>query len=181
MSTRRKPKPARRILFSAEDSATRIRAIGSEISSDYVGRELLAVIVLRGAFIFGSDLIRHLDPTIRLHLDFLGVSSYGKGTVSTGIVRITQDVDLPIDGRNVLIIEDIVDTGRTVSTIRDHLLQRQPASLRIATLLQKKASQERKVELDYIGFEVPDDFVVGYGLDYDQQHRQLADIRILER
>ncbi len=154
----------------------RVSELGKEISRDYAGQDLLLVAVLKGSVVFLADLMRQI--TIPHSIDFMATSSYGAATESSGIVRILKDLDIPIIGRNVLIVEDIVDTGHTLTYLRKLLLERQPASLRICTLLDKRERREVEVPLDYIGFEIPNEFVVGYGLDYAELYRNLPYIAI---
>ncbi|MDR3217013.1 MAG: hypoxanthine phosphoribosyltransferase [Clostridiaceae bacterium] len=165
---------AYKVLFAREEIAARVKAVAGEITRDYTGKKLLAVCILRGAVIFTADLIRELD--LDVSLDFISVSSYGAGTTSSGEVRVLHDLKEPIEGRDVLIIEDIIDTGLTLSYLREILLARKPASLKIAALLDKPDRRRTDINADYIGFCIPDDFVVGYGLDFDQRFRHLPDI-----
>ncbi len=154
----------------------RVAELGAAISRDYEGRDLLLVAVLKGSVVFLADLIRHI--TIPHSIDFMATSSYGAATESSGIVRILKDLDMPITGRNVLIVEDIVDTGHTLAYLRRLLLEREPASLRVVTLLDKRERREVDVPLDYVGFVVPNAFVVGYGLDYAELYRNLPYIAV---
>ena len=157
----------------------RVRALAAEISRDYEGLNLLMVGILKGAFIFLADLVRALK--IPAEIDFLAVSSYGKATVSSGAVQIIKDLSEDIEGRHVLIVEDIVDTGLTLRYIHDLLLARKPASLKIAVLLDKKERRQVHVPVHYVGFEVPDRFLVGYGLDFAEKFRNLPYIRELSQ
>ncbi len=158
-------------LITAEAIDQRVDELAARISADYQGRELVAVGILKGAWLFMADLVRRLSvPAL---IDFMGISSYGGGTETTGLVRITSDLSLSIRDRHVLIIEDIIDTGRTTRYLLDNLQTRQPASLRICALLDKAQRREAIVPLEYVGFTIPDRFVVGYGLDYAQKYRQL--------
>ena len=152
----------------------RISELAAEISRDYAGRELLLVCVLKGGFIFLADLVREID--VACTMDFMVISSYGTGTQSSGVVRILKDLDTPIEGRDVLIVEDIVDSGLTLSYLLRNLATRKPASLEVCTLLSKPARRENDVSVRYVGFEIPDTFVVGYGLDAAEQFRDLRDI-----
>jgi hypoxanthine phosphoribosyltransferase len=154
-----------------------VASLGAEISRDYVGQTPLVVGVLRGCLALVADLLRHI--TVPVHLDFVALSSYGPSTHSSGVVRILKDLDRPIEGRHVLLIEDIVDTGLTLGYITRMLRARRPASLSVGTLLDKPARRLVDVELKYRCFEVPDKFVVGYGLDYRQQYRNLPFICVL--
>jgi len=164
-------------LISREEIVKAVRRLASEIRRDYREKAPLLVGVLRGAFVFLADLVRELE--IPLSIDFVGVESY-RATASTGVVRITHEVGLPIEGSHVLVVEDIVDTGRTTSHLLEYLRQRDPASLRLCALLDKPSRREVTVQIDYLGFTVPDRFLVGYGLDIDQRYRQLPDIYALE-
>ncbi len=155
----------------------RVRELAGEISRDYAGREILIVGVLKGAFIFMADLIRGLS--IPCSVDFVRLVSYNDGSVSSGDVRITKDLETPIAGRDVLIVEDIVDTGITLSRLVEVLRERKPASLGVCTLLDKRASRRVPFTADYVGFTIPDGFVVGYGLDYNEKYRFLPDICLL--
>lgn len=165
------------VMLSAEQIDTRIRELAAEISKDYEGKSLFLVGVLKGAIIFLSDLIRYI--TVPLEIDFIAVSSYGSDTTSSGVVRIQKDLEQSLKGKDVLIVEDIVDTGLTLNYLYKNIQSRQPDSLKVVTLLDKP--ERRKVEFnpDYCGFAIPDRFVIGYGLDYDENYRQLADICIL--
>jgi len=159
-------------LLSAERIADRIRWIGQAISQDYSGKELTVVPVLKGSFIFAGDLIRQIKvPGVTV--DFLGVSSYGSGTSSSGAVRIVQDLVYPIKGKNVLIMEDIVDTGLTMQNLLELLATREPASVAVCALLHKPSRTRVEVKIDYLGFTIEDKFVVGYGLDYQEKYRNL--------
>jgi len=157
----------------------RIGAMAAQIETDYADKgDLLLICVLKGAFIFLSDISRVLK---RAHsIDFMGISSYGKGTTSMGAVQIIMDLKAPIENRHVLIVEDIIDSGRTLDYMRRNLLSRSPASLRICTLLNKPARREINVDVDYVGFDIPDEFVVGYGLDFDELYRNLPFIAVLK-
>ena len=157
-------------LIDADTIATRVAELGATIRADYAGKPLVCVGVLKGSVVFMADLVRHLDPTTRL--EFLAVSSY-HGTESTGTVRISYDLKYDISGQHVLVVEDIVDTGLTLSYLLKLLETRNPASVRIATLLDKPSRRAVDVPVDYVGFPIEDRFVVGYGLDLDQQYRTL--------
>jgi hypoxanthine phosphoribosyltransferase len=166
------------ILVQQDELAHRVRELGHEISRDYAGRQLFLVGVLKGAVFFLSDLMRHLEPPCEV--DFMAVASYGSSTDSSGIVRILKDLDAPIEGRDVLIVEDIVDSGLTLSYLLRTLNARNPASLEVCALLTKP--ERRKVELPirYVGFEIPNRFVIGYGLDYAESFRNLPYVAALE-
>ena len=167
------------ILITEEELQARVAELGRAISVDYQGKDLLAVCILRGAVIFLSDLTRQI--TVPHEIDFMAVSSYGGGrTESSGVVRILMDLRTNIGGRDVLIVEDIVDTGLTLTYIIDNLKTRRPASLRICSLLNKQVRREVDVSVDYIGFDIPDKFVVGYGLDYCEKYRNIPFIGVLK-
>ncbi len=165
-------------LFSAEQIQTRIAEMGAEIARDYRGRTPLLVGVLKGAYIFLSDLARATD--LRLGVEFMAISSYGSGMRSSGEVRIVKDLDVPVEGRDILIVEDIVDTGLTLSFLISSLHQRGARSVKLAALLDKWERREREVKIDYCGFRIPDAFVVGYGLDYAERYRNLPFIAVLK-
>jgi hypoxanthine phosphoribosyltransferase len=167
------------VLVGAEALQRRVRELADTISRDYAGRPLLLVGVLKGAVFFLSDLMRHID--IPVEVDFMAVASYGSATDSSGVVRILKDLDVAIEGRDVLIVEDIVDSGLTLQYLLRNLGSRNPASLEVCALLTKP--DRRKVDLParYVGFEIPDRFVIGYGLDYAERHRNLPFVAVLER
>ena len=156
----------------------RVREMGARITEDYKGERLLLVGVLRGAVVIMSDLMRSID--LPCELDFMDISSYGSGTSSSGVVRILKDLEEDLTGRHVLIVEDIVDTGLTLSYLRRSLLARKPASLEICALVTKPSRRRVEIDVKYLGFEVPDEFVVGYGLDYAGAYRNLPDICVLK-
>src|SRR3954449_3359799 len=166
------------ILVQPDELAHRVRELGEEISRDYAGRELLLVGVLKGAVFFLADLMRHID--IPCEVDFMAVSSYGSSTDTSGVVRILKDLDAPLEGRNVLIVEDIVDSGLTLQYLMRTLQTRGPASLEVCALLTKP--ERRKVEMParYVGFEIPDKFAIGYGLDYAERYRNLPYVATLQ-
>ena len=166
------------VLISSEEIEEKVREIGALISEDYRGERPLLVGVLRGAVVVMSDLMRSVD--LPCELDFMDISSYGSGTSSSGVVRILKDLEEDITGRHVLIVEDIIDTGLTLSYLRRSLLARKPASLEICALLSKPSRRRVELDVKYLGFEVPDEFVVGYGLDYAGAYRNLPDICILK-
>lgn len=167
------------VLITEEELQARIAELGKAISADYQGRDLLAVCILRGAVIFLSDLIRQI--AVPHEIDFMAVSSYGgTSTESSGVVRILMDLTTSIEGRDVLIVEDIVDTGLTLDYIIDNLKTRRPASLRTCALLNKHERRKVDVRLDYVGFDIPNKFVVGYGLDYEEKYRNLPFIGVLK-
>jgi hypoxanthine phosphoribosyltransferase len=168
-----------RVLIAEEQIAARIEELGRQISQDYRQHsDLLLVGVLKGCMMFMVDLSRAID--LRLSLDFIAVSSYGAATESSGVVRMLKDLDADISGRHVLIIEDIIDSGLTLAYLRSQLLRRNPASLRICTLLNKPERRTADVPVDYIGFDIPNEFVVGYGLDYNEHYRNLPYIGVLK-
>jgi hypoxanthine phosphoribosyltransferase len=167
-----------RILVAQDVLNARVRALGEEISRDYEGRELILVGVLKGAVFFLSDLMRHL--TVPCEVDFMAVSSYGSSTDSSGVVRILKDLDAVIAGREVLIVEDIVDSGLTLSYLYRILCAREPASVRVCALLTKPARRTVDLPIDYVGFEIPNEFVIGYGLDYAERYRNLPYVATLE-
>jgi len=166
-----------RLLISEEDLQARIRALGEEITSDYAGRAPLLVGVLKGAFMFMSDLSRAID--LPVEFDFMAVSSYGHSTRSSGVVRIVKDLDIDLADRDVIIVEDIIDSGLTLSYLRRNLLARNPASLEVCALLVRENHRVDEAILRYEGFRVPSDFLVGYGLDVNERFRNLPDIRVV--
>jgi hypoxanthine phosphoribosyltransferase len=165
------------VLLDSSQIAARIRELGEEISSDYRGRTPHLVGVLKGAWIFMADLVRNLS--LEATVDFLEIQSYVAGTTSSGEVKITKDLDISIAGRDVLVVEDILDTGRTYHYLQGVLSAHKPKSLKLVTLLDKTARRAVPVKADYVGFQIPDVFVVGYGLDYNQQFRRLREVRYL--
>ena len=166
------------VLITAEDIQNRVAELGQQISADYEGQDLLLIAVLKGGVLFLSDLMRHI--TVPHAIDFMATSSYGHSTETTGVVRILKDLDEPIDGRPVLIVEDIVDTGRTMDYLLRILQARHPASLRVCTLLNKPSRREVEVPLDYVGFDIPNKFVFGYGLDLREIYRNQTFIAALK-
>lgn len=167
-----------RILITQEEIAGRVRDLGRSLSRDYAGKDPLLVGVLKGAVVFMADLVRAAD--IPLAVDFIAVGSYGGTTRSSGVVKITGDLSVSIEDRHVVIVEDIIDTGRTISYLKRNLQTRRPASLKVMALLDKIERREVEVELDYVGFTIPNQFVVGYGLDYRGLYRNLPCIAALE-
>jgi len=167
------------VLIPEDQLQARIRELGARISNDYAGRSLVVVGVLKGAVMFMADLVRAIDRP--LSMEFLGLSSYGDHTASSGVVRITQDLSRPIVDRDVLVVEDIVDTGLTLSFLLENFRIRMPRSVRICTLLHKPVNTIKHVGLDYVGFSIEDRFVVGYGLDWEQEYRNLPYIGCLKR
>jgi hypoxanthine phosphoribosyltransferase len=169
---------AERVLISADQIRERIDGMAASIVADYPEGPLYLVSVLKGAFVFVADLARALKrPAVRI--EFMGISSYGNAKTSSGQVKVTRDLDVNIEGQNILIVEDIVDSGVTLSYLTRLLQQRHPKSLEIATLLDKPERRIKPVNIKYIGFQIPDEFVVGYGLDYAEDYRNLSDIRVL--
>jgi hypoxanthine phosphoribosyltransferase len=167
-----------RILISRDEIAARVTELGEAIGRDYAGRTPVLVGVLKGAVVFTADLLRAIPMAAAM--DFMAVSSYGSGTRSTGVVRLTADLSLSIEDRDVIIVEDVIDSGRTISYLRRNLATRHPRSLALCGLLDKVSRREVDVDVDYVGFVIPDEFVVGYGLDYDGRHRELPDLAVLE-
>ena len=169
--------PIGETLISAERLRSRITEIAAEISRDYEGRDLLVIGVLKGAIFFIADLVRQL--TVPCEIDFMAVSSYGSSTHSSGVVRILKDLDAPIAGRDVLLVEDIIDSGLTLSYLMKNLASREPGSLEICALLTKPGHRRLDLDTRYVGFDLPDVFVIGYGLDHDESHRNLPYIAAL--
>ena len=170
--------PNLRVLISAEKIQARIRELGEQISRDYPNGNLHMVCILKGASFFMADLARAMKRDV--FIDFMGISSYGKGKTSSGEVKVTKDLDISLEGADVLLVEDIVDSGVTLNYLMHLLEQRRPHSIRIAALLDKPERRLRPVHVSYVGFQIPDQFVVGYGLDYAEQYRNLDDVCILE-
>jgi hypoxanthine phosphoribosyltransferase len=171
------PSYVKEILIPEDRLQERICELGAQISRDYAGQNLLLLAVLKGSILFLSDLMRSI--TVPHSIDFMATSSYGAGTESSGVVRILKDLDEPIEGRNVLIVEDIIDTGHTLNYLLRVLRARMPQSLRICTLLNKPGRREVDVPVDYIGFDIPNEFVLGFGLDYAELYRNLPYIAVL--
>lgn len=167
-----------RVLLSEEEVDKRIQEIGEQISKDYAGKQVHLVCVLKGGSFFMCELAKRI--TVPVSLDFMSVSSYGSDTKSSGVVKIVKDLDEPLTDKDVIVVEDIVDSGRTLSYLLEMLRDRKPASLRLCTLLDKPDRRVIDVNVDYTGFQIPDEFVVGYGLDYDQRYRNLPYIGIVE-
>ena len=165
-------------LFSGEQIQTRISELGAEIARDYAGCNPLLIVVLKGAVVFASDLLRAID--LRLGIEFMAISSYGSSTRTSGEVRIVKDLDVPIEGRDILVVEDIVDTGLTLTYLLENLRSRGAKSVKLVALLDKFERREREVEINYLGFKIPDAFVVGYGLDFAERYRNLPYIAILK-
>ena len=167
-----------KVMIPEEDVAKRIEEIGKRISEDYAGRQIHMICILKGGVFFMCELAKRI--TVPVSLDFMCVGSYGDGTKSSGVVRIAKDLDESIGDKEVLIVEDIVDSGNTLYYLMDVLRKRNPASIRLCTLLDKPDRRVKDVKADYLGFEIPDEFVVGYGLDYAQKYRNLPYIGVVE-
>lgn len=167
-----------KVLITEEELAAKVKEIGAQISRDYKGKNLLLVSVLKGSVIFMADLMRAID--IHARLDFMSVTSYGSGVKTSGVVKIVKDLDLPLENYDVLIVEDILDSGLTLQYIKGVLLQRKPKSFKIATLLDKPERRRVDLQADYVCFTVPDEFVVGYGLDYGEKYRNLPYVGVLK-
>ena len=165
------------VLIEEDALQERVAALGQELSADYSGRDLLLIGVLKGAVFFMADLMRHI--TVPCEVDFMAISSYGASTDSSGVVRILKDLDINIEGRHVLVVEDIIDSGLTLSYLMRNLEARGPASLEICALLTKPDRREMDVPVRYIGFEIPDRFVIGYGLDFAERYRNLPYVAVL--
>ncbi len=166
------------VLISEEQIAEKVQELGRRISEDYRDKNLLLVSVLKGSVVFMADLMRAV--TIPARVDFMSVSSYGSGVKTSGVVKIIKDLDIPLEGYDILIVEDILDSGKTLSYLREILYQRNPKSIRIATLLDKPERRQVDLTADYSCFSVPDEFVVGYGLDYDEKYRNLPYVGVLK-
>src|SRR6185503_18684701 len=168
------------VLIPDEEIRRRISEIGRQISKDYAGRTVTFVGILKGSFVFLADLIRQVSPDIAVEVDFMSVSSYGDATTTSGTIHIEKDLTVSIEDRDIIIVEDIVDTGLTLLHVYNILSARGARSLRVATLLEKPGNSKYNRPLDYVGFEIPNKFVVGFGLDYAQRYRNLPDIRVLD-
>ncbi|SHG38054.1 hypoxanthine phosphoribosyltransferase [Thermosyntropha lipolytica DSM 11003] len=166
------------ILYDKETIRSKVKELAEQISRDYEGKDLLLVGILKGAFVFMADLIREID--IPVELDFMDVSSYGMSTVSSGEVRILKDLDYSIKDRDVLVVEDIIDTGLTLKYIKELLLKREPRSVKTCCLLDKPERRKVDINADYVGFVIPDEFIVGYGIDYAEKYRNIPEICILK-
>ncbi len=167
-----------RVLFSEEDIRTRVAELGAQITEDYAGKSIVVISVLRGAAIFMADLVREIH--LPVEMDYMAISSYGNGMKSSGVVRILKDLTSQIEGRHVLIAEDILDSGLTLRYLMKNLESREPASIEVATLLRKDTPNQANINCKYVGFECPDEFIVGYGLDYEERYRNLACIGVLK-
>lgn len=168
-----------KVLLSEEEIDQKIKQLAEEISKEYEGKKLHLICVLKGGVFFMTELSKHI--TVPVSIDFMSVSSYGDATVSSGRVRILKDLDETIEGKDVLVVEDIIDSGRTLSYLLELLKARKPASLKLCTLLDKPSRREAEVFVDYTGFQIPDAFVVGYGLDYSQYYRNLPYIGVVQQ
>ncbi len=166
------------ILISEEEIQELVSELGDRINKDYEGKEVIFAVILKGSLVFAADLMRRLTMPVRL--DFMQASSYGESAVSSGIINIKKDLDNVISGKHVLIIEDIIDSGNTLAKLKQVLLERDPASVKICTLLSKPSRREMDVEVEYVGKDIPDEFVVGYGLDFNERYRNLPYIGILK-
>jgi hypoxanthine phosphoribosyltransferase len=166
------------VLLTADQIGRRVHELGSEITRDYAGRSLTLVSVLKGSFVFAADLVRAIEVPVQI--DFLGVRSYATGTETTGIVQITHDLSHPIEDHDVLLVEDIIDTGLTLAHLTELLQTRRPASVRVCSLLHKPARARTAVKIDYLGFTVEDQFVVGYGMDWAERYRNLPYIGVIQ-
>jgi hypoxanthine phosphoribosyltransferase len=166
-----------RILLSQEEIRDKVKQLSAEVSEDYKDKNLLIICVLKGAVVFLSDFIRYL--TIPVEVDFMAVSSYGHSTTTSGVVRILKDLEAGIENRDIIILEDIIDSGLTLGYLRENLLSRNPRSIKIVTLLDKPERRLMDIEPDYCGFCIPDEFVVGYGLDFNEKYRNLPDLCVL--
>ena len=165
------------IMIPEEDVDSRIRELGAQISADYKGKKVKLICILKGSVFFTTELAKRI--TVPVEFDFMQCSSYGTSTKSSGVVKIVKDLDEPIEGQDVIVVEDVVDSGNTLSYLLTNLSQRGPASIKLCTLLDKPSRRVKEVQVDYTGFEIPDEFVVGYGLDYAQKYRNLPYIGIL--
>lgn len=168
----------KKVLLSEEELHAKVAELGAQITKDYEGKNLLLVTVLKGAVVFLADLMRTIDQPAEI--DFMVVSSYGSGVKSSGVVKIVKDLDINLEGKDILIVEDILDSGMTLDYIKGMLLDRNPASIRICALLDKPARRKVDLQADYVGFTIPDEFVIGYGLDYDEKYRNLPYIGVLK-
>jgi len=168
----------KKTLFTQQQIAARIEEMGAEITKDYAGKRPIVIGVLKGAWIFLADLLREVD--VDVEVDFMSVSSYGSGTTTSGSLTIVKDLTVDVSGRDVIIVEDIVDTGTTLARLKEMLLARNANSVAIATLLNKPSRRKVEVEVNYFGFEIPDEFVVGFGLDFDEKYRTLKDVCVLK-
>jgi hypoxanthine phosphoribosyltransferase len=166
-----------RVLFSSEQIAARVAELGRQICRDFAGEPVVLVGVLKGAAVFLSDLARQIE--LESSFEFIAVSSYGNGKQNSGEVRLLKDVDQSLEGKNVILVEDILDTGLTMTYLKEVILAHQPKQFRIAALLDKRCCRQKPIQADYVGYEIPDEFVVGYGMDYAERYRNLPDICVI--
>ncbi len=171
-------KKKQRVLFTREEIAREVRRIGNEIDRDYQGREVILAGVLKGAYLFIADLARAIEGPVVI--DFCRIASYGAGTQSSGIIEFRKELEIPIRGKDVIIVEDVIDSGLTLEALYNKLLDQEPRSLKICTLIDKLARRETQVNVDYVGFTMDDGFIIGYGLDYDERYRNLPDIHVMD-
>ena len=171
-------KDVKEVLFTAEELEKRVAELGTHITQEYQGKEVLVIGVLKGANVFLGDLIRQID--LPLEIDFIAATSYGNSTESSGVVRLLKDLDYPIEDRHVVLVEDLIDTGLTLKYLAENLKARQPASFKICTLLDKPERRKVDIKVDYKGFDIPDEFIVGYGIDYSQKYRNLPYVATLK-
>jgi len=171
--------PQLEVIFSQEDIAKRVKEMGEQIAKDYAGKgdDLVVVGILKGSFVFMADMVRAID--LSLSCDFIGLSSYGEATKSSGVVRLTSDLSKPVEGKHILVVEDIIDTGLTMRYLLENLEARNPASIKLCSLLEKPSKNQSGIKADYLGFEVEDKFVVGYGLDFKEQYRNVPFVGVL--
>lgn len=165
------------VLISSDTIREKVKELGAQISRDYEGNEIILVGVLKGGFVFLADLIREI--TIPVEMDFISVSSYGSSTKSSGVVRIIKDIDVNISGKHIIIVEDIIDTGLTIRHLKELLSTRSPKSVKVCTIFDKPSRRKVEIEAEYQGLIIPDKFVIGYGLDYDEKYRNLPDLCVL--
>jgi hypoxanthine phosphoribosyltransferase len=161
-------------LFTVKEITSIVKKLADQISRDYAGKELILVCILKGAFMFLSDLVRHLEIPVKI--DFVRLASYGSGMETSGRIEITKDIELPIEGKDVLIVEDIIDSGHTLQFLKDRIILSNPRSVKICALLDKKARRKVEMEADYLGIDVEDVFIVGYGIDFNENYRHLPEI-----
>ena len=164
-------------LFTEDQIQARVAELGAEITRDYAGQDVLVIGILKGAFVFCADLLRAMQ--VPAQVDFMAVSSYGSSTESSGVIKILKDLDSSVEGRHVLLVEDIVDSGLTLKYLREYLTHHNPASLKVCVLLDKPSRRKTEVKVDYTGFAIPDEFIVGYGIDYAEQYRHLPYIGLI--
>jgi len=168
-----------RILITREELQAKVKELAAQISKDYEGKELFLVSVLKGGFMFTADLMREI--TIPCEIDFMAVSSYGQGSKTSGVVKIVKDLDQSVEGKDILVVEDILDSGLTLSYLKQNLLARGAKSVKVCTILNKEERRKANIKADYLGFEIPDEFVVGYGLDYAEKYRNFPFVGVLKK